>query len=461
MSVTATSQSAPNYAVTVRRTRRWLQLLLWLMLLSGIVATLLGFFAAQDTLQRYRAIVDDSAFSADAAQSAREAVLAFHSNTATALADEGVDQAALPSSSDWQRYQEALRQLWENRSDRTYGEYALFAATDEATLRYRAAVDGMTAFAANGEDERATAAFLTANTILVQALLPPLNRIEQLKLESMEAAYNTTSAAIDRWQRWLLITAGLLVLALVSAWLTTRFHMRYRWTWQLILATVAAALLLLWFNSSLGKASDDVALMVRGAYDTISITQSSSALLTQAQALQSMALFAPESQEPFLSDADEYLFLVEQQLCGDRNCTDRPFLDSAGTVSRETKQIAREGQQTYGLPRAPLVDYADQRRFPAQAATLDSLRQSVADMRRVQRALQGGDLAAAPQGRRAYAVAIDQASALTSEVRTLYDQLYDNATLMMGANRALTLLFIVLALLGAWGIQRRRTALAR
>ena len=61
MSVTATSQSAPNYAVTVRRTRRWLQLLLWLMLLSGIVATLLGFFAAQDTLQRYRAIVDDSA----------------------------------------------------------------------------------------------------------------------------------------------------------------------------------------------------------------------------------------------------------------------------------------------------------------------------------------------------------------------------------------------------------------
>ena len=468
MSVTTTSPPAPAatpYATRVRRARGLLRALLWLVLFSGLAATILGFIAVQDTLQRYRVIVSDTAYSADAAQTAREALLAFHSQTATYLAQQDTPEGAArqqDAAAEWTRYQEALRQLWGNRSDAEYGEFTLFEATDRATLRYRATIDGMNAFVASNAPDLATDAFLQANTIMVQELLPPLNRLEQLKLESMEEAYATTSSAIGLWRTLLGLVAGGLVLLLILTWMLTRFHLHYRWTWQLVLASVVGLLLAVWFIGTLQKADQDVEVLVRGAYDTISGAQSTAALLTQARALQSMALFAPEERDRFLSDADEYLFLVEQQLCGERACTDDSFLMGEALIAIEAREAALEGQQTYGLPRAPLVATAYENRFPGEATHLEQLRLAIAEMRDVQVELRAGntDPAVQQQSQSAYTPAIAAVDNLVTDVRALYDRLYDETTTLMTVNRVLAVLFLGLALLGAWGIQWRRSALS-
>ena len=143
--------------------------------------------------------------------------------------------------------------------------------------------------------------------------------------------------------------------------LITRFWLHYAWTWELGVATLVGLLLFVWFNVTLLRATNDVEILVRQAYDTVSGIQSVEALLTQAEALESMAIFNPEGAQNFLSDADEYLFLLEQQLCGEPqpHCTDTPFV-GGGQITQGALEIATEGQGKYGLPRAPLVASACQ-----------------------------------------------------------------------------------------------------
>ncbi|MGH2542109.1 MAG: hypothetical protein ACRDIB_04910, partial [Ardenticatenaceae bacterium] len=171
--VTRAVQGAPagmGYAVTVRRARRFLQVLLLAIVVTGIVATVISFFAVQDTLQRYRAIVADSARSADAAQAAREAVLAHHSEAAQYLSrlDDAAEAASAQqnATTEWRTYQEALRDVWQNRSDEQFGEFAVFEAADRATLRYRAAIDAMFAFVEADDLPAAEREFLESHQIL-------------------------------------------------------------------------------------------------------------------------------------------------------------------------------------------------------------------------------------------------------------------------------------------------------
>ncbi len=111
MSTTAMQTTAPvaikeQYAVTVRRARNLLNYLFWLTIIAGVITTLISFVAVNDALSRYRTIVADSAISADAAQSARSALLAHHSAAADYLSQQGtaeVSQLLNSSQQEWRQ----------------------------------------------------------------------------------------------------------------------------------------------------------------------------------------------------------------------------------------------------------------------------------------------------------------------------------------------------------------------
>ncbi|MBA3530350.1 MAG: hypothetical protein H0T73_00315 [Ardenticatenales bacterium] len=453
-----------RYSVMVQRARGLLQFLLVGLVLMGILTTVVSFLAVQDALERYRKIVADSAVSADAAQGARSALLAHHSEAADYLSQQGTDAAAQSldeSRRSWRLYQEEVRNLWQNRSDRLYGEYAVFEAADQATLRYKADIDAMVAFVAVGEVERAKTAFLESHQTLVQEVIPALNGLESVKLESMEESYATTSAALTNWQQALMVVGGLMVLLLLLALGVTRFWMHYGWTWELAVASVLGIVLFAWLNFTLFFAAQDVKVLVRDAYDTISGIQAVEALLTQTDAMENMAIFDRGQATGFLRDADQYLFLLEQQLCGELACTDTPF-NNGGSMRSDVIETAQRGQSKYSLPRTPLVANAT---FEGEAQALEELRGAIQRFRQANDRL-GQDLSAgnaseeyrtASEG--AYKAAREAARKERGIVRDRFETIHENVTTTMEINRWLAFAFTALSLLGFWGLRRRREAL--
>ncbi|MCP3704701.1 MAG: hypothetical protein GY954_17440, partial [Alteromonas sp.] len=183
-------------------------------IITGLLTTLISFFAVNDTLGRYQKIVDDSAVSANAAQDARSALLGYHSAAADFLSlkalldDEGATQALGGSTREWLNYQDALRRFWQNKvqnqSDTQFGENEVFKAADSATWRYKADIDAMIALVKVGNAEAAETLFLQSDQTLRREVVPALNGLENMKLESMEEAYATSNAAISTWQQLLM-----------------------------------------------------------------------------------------------------------------------------------------------------------------------------------------------------------------------------------------------------------------
>ena len=228
---------------------------------------------------------------------------------------------------------------------------------------------------------------------------------------------------------------------------------------------VVAILLFGWINYWLYHAANEVEVLVRDAYDGISGVQSVEAFLTQAEALESMAIFNPVRANEFLSDADEYLFLLEQRLCGELACTDKPFL-SGSEIPDEVNRAAEDGKSKYGLPYDPLVGNAYNNNFEEEPEALEELRGAIALYRNANDWLQD-ELAVgttvSPEQRQnsteAYDLALNATQAEREIVRREFNNIYNLVTTMMETNRVLALLFAALALLGAWGIRRRRKGL--
>lgn len=464
-----TTAPAAQYAVSVRRARALIRFMLTALIVTGLLSTLISFVAAQDALSRYREIVADSAFSADAAQTARAALLAHHSAAADYLSQQGTpeaDTSLARSQTSWREYQENLRRLWDNRSDEHYGEFAAFEAADTATLRYRAGIDAMVAFVGAGNVEAAEDAFLNSHQILVREVVPALNGLESVKLESMEDAYATTNATVTTWQRILLIVGGAVVLLLLVGFFLTRYWLHYAWTWELAVASLVGVLLFIWLNATLLYAANRVEVLVREAYDTVSGVQSVEALLTQAEALESMAVFDPAQAPSFLSDAEEYLQQAQQQLCGEFSprCTETSFL-LGDRISQVVVDSALNGQSKYGLPRTPLVASAFER-FTGEPQALEGLRAAmqryIAANDVLREELAGGTQASAAQQTEsddAYAAALEASEQERAIARREFDSIYSIVTNTMEWNRWLALLFTGLAALGFWGLRRRREAL--
>lgn len=470
-----TAQIPPHHAdlaQRVRLARRLLQGLLLGLVGIGLLATLLGYQAVRTTLDNYYQIVQEGSVSADAAQDAREALLAYHSAAADFLTlDDPARRAErqAQATTAWSRYQEAMRRSWENRSDRRYGEFAVFDAADRASWRYSGEVNAMFAFAAAGEDDRAAAAFREANTTLVQRLIPALNGMERVKIESMEDAYASTSDEIQGWANIFGLFGGLVVLGLVAAVVLTRVWLHYRWTWQITVALVVGLILFGWFLFTLLNAASQVQVMVRDAYDTISGVQSVKALATQADALESVAIFDAENAAPRLRDYDQYRFLLEQQLCGERDCWQRPFVTDATSggaeidrVDAEVVELALEGKSKYGLPRTPLIANVH---FRGEAAALETMRQHLANYLaangRLRAALAAGEVTQATainqtESAEALAGMLAAADQERAIARAEFERIWDQVRTSMQWNLWLTVLFTGVAALGAWGLAQRR-----
>lgn len=464
-SVPTTSRT--GYAVTVRRARGVLRFLLILTLIAGIATTVVGFFAVNRALDSYREIVADSAVSADAAQAARSAILAHHSAAAETLSlSDGLarNDALIRTENEWQIYQYHVRRVWQNQSDELFGEYTVFNAADTATWNYRAKVDAVLAFSEAGETERAQATFLEAHTILVREVLPALNGLASVKLESMEAAYAITNEGVNQWLTLLLVVGGASVLSLIAGFALTRLWLRYAWTWELLLSSIVAIALFAWFNYSLSYAANEVETLVRSAYDSIAGVQVVEAYVTQAEALESMAIFAPEQSEAFLRDSQEYLFLAEQRLCGELNCTDTNFGGDA--ITFEVSQAATDGQSKYGLPDAPLVANAFNNDFDGEGIALTNLGGAIRDYRLANATLinelAAGQSASNDQrtaSRTSYEAMKTAVGNEQTIVRTAFNSIYETVTNWMEVNLWLTVLFTVAAILGAFGLRRRRMSL--
>lgn len=470
MAVTArpTPAAARGYAGRVRRARWLLQGLFVAAVVGGGILTILALSATHATLLSYRTVVEESARSADAAQAARTALLESHSAVADFLTLEGAAATAALERADerWQTYQEPLRILWQNRRDATFGEFEVFDAADRATTRYRGGVDAMRALSAAGDGAGASEAFLEANRTLVRELVPALNGLESLQLERMDEGYLEARDRIEGWTTLLQVTGLLVLLLLLGTLAMTRFWLHYAMTWEIALSLLGTLVLIGASLLILTLAARSAENSVREAYDAVSAVQAIEALLTQTTAAESLAAFDPERGPAFLRDADQYLFLLEQRLCGELGCTATSFLDPNNTaeIDPQVVEAALLGQGKYGLPRPPLVATA---RIDGEARALEGLRSGLADFRTVHEAISRAILVeqrpVTTEERRlsrdAFERSVSAARAEQTLARRSFLETNRVATLSLAAGRLFSPLFLLLGILAAFGIRRRRSAL--
>ncbi|HET9495255.1 MAG TPA: hypothetical protein VFR15_13585, partial [Chloroflexia bacterium] len=302
--------------------------------------------------------------------------------------------------------------------------------------------------------------------IMNTRLVPALTGLEAVKVELMEDTYSGAAEEIARWRMAMVGAAGLLALVLLLGLFAIR-RMHYRWSWPVgaALGLVVVLGLLMWYQ--LDRAAQDARVMVRQAYDSVAGVQDMSANMSQARALESIAIFDPEQSERHLNSFEQYHALVEQRLCGPRDCTLNSFL-AAGNSERIDETVAErasEEQSLLGLPRPPLVANVA---FPGQAPAYEQLRTdyrawldahgTLADQ------VRGGDLGGASatssgQSVTAFDKAVQSANSAAQVARAEFDKIWQGVYLTTGINRALAFAFLLAGLAAAWGIWARRSEL--
>lgn len=459
-------QPRPN--PRVGRLRSWMLALVASAVAFGALAALIAFQANQATFDAYRRIVDEGSVSVDAALRARAGALDHMTDAATYLETSGEVQqlAAQRADEHWAAFSEESRVSWGNLSDPTHGEYAVFDAADGAAREYIQRIGSMYSFEQANQPDRAGDSFLAAREIMNTRLVPALTGLEAVKVEHMEDTYSGAAEEIARWRMALIGALGLLALVLLLGLYAIR-RMHYRWSWPVgaALVAVVALGLLMWYQ--LDKAAQDARIMVRQAYDSVAGVQDMSANMSQARALESIAIFDPEQSSTHLNSFEQYNALVEQRLCGPRDCTNTSFpaggngeqID-AGVVDRALNE-----QSLLGLPRPPLVANVA---FPGQAAAYEQLR---SDYRawldthsRLASQVQAQDLAGASatstgDSAAAFSKAVESANAAAGIARAEFDNIWRGVYLTTGVNRALAFAFLAAGLIAAWGLWARRSEL--
>jgi hypothetical protein len=459
-------QPRPN--PRVGRLRSWLLALVASAVAFGALAAVIAFQANQATYDAYSRIVDEGSVSVDAALRARAAALDHMTDAATYLETSGdvQQQAAARANEHWATFSEESRVSWGNLSDPAHGENSVFQAADRAARDYIQQIGSMFAFEQTGQSDRAGDAFLAAREIMNTRLVPALTGLEAVKVELMEDTYAGAAEEIARWRVALIGALGLLALVLLLGLFAIR-RMHYRWSWPVGAALVLVVALgaLMWYQ--LDKAAADARVMVRQAYDSVAGVQDVSANMSQARALESIAIFDPEQSERHLNSFEQYHTLVEQRLCGPRDCTGSAFVTTPGSQQIDDDVVAKalDEQSLLGLPRPPLVANVA---FPGQATAYEQLR---GDYRawldahsRLADQVRAGDLGGASSTSTGASVpafdkAVQSASAAGSVARAEFDKIWQGVYLTTGVNRALAFAFLLAGLVAAWGLWARRSEL--
>ncbi|HEY7295853.1 MAG TPA: hypothetical protein VH916_12485, partial [Dehalococcoidia bacterium] len=349
---------------TRSRVSLWRELLLVVLVagcLMAIVAAAVVFAASVVMSNRYSAIVNEGAKSVDAAQSARADILDSAGASADALAatqPAARAQARQNAANSYAAFKEQLRLSWQNRSDQTYGEFAAFDAADRASTDYAGDIGAMNAALDANRPDDARAAFNSAYTVLNTRLLPALtNGLQQDKVDFMEARYASTSSTLRNWAIAVGAVSLLLLLVALGGYLLTR-RMHHRMTWELVLAIVLAVAVGAWVVVQLRRGDTQAKVLVRQAYDSVAGARDEQALVSQENALESIAISDaadPTKAQQHFSDISDLDLQAQQNLCGKAGCAATPFTANGGdAVQPGVVATALDGQDRFGLPRAPL-----------------------------------------------------------------------------------------------------------
>jgi len=319
----------------------------------------------------------------------------------------------------------------------------------------------MFSYSKAGQQDQARDAFLAARQTMNTRLVPALGGLESVKVEKMEAVYAGANNRLSGWRDTTLWVGGILaVILLTMLWAVRRMH--YRWSWPIGAALIATILLTGALNIQLGRAASDARVLVREAYDNVAGVQDLAALLSQERALDSILVFDPQGTAGHVADFDQYNTLVEQRLCGPRDCTVNSFLDGDDSISTPVAQAARDEQSKLGLPHTPLVANVY---FPGQANAYEELRQTYRNWLATHEKLAGqvqsgqtANAAATSTGEAAQTFAelkqrTDTATGIASaQFEDIWKRNYTFSTL----GQALAIVFPVAGALAAWGLWQRR-----
>lgn len=432
----------------------------------GVLVGLVAWQANVATYNDYHAIVDEGSVSVDAALRARAAALDHMSAAATYLESIGQErqEAASRAGASWNTFNEQARISWRNITDRTQGEENVFSAADAAATDYIQQIGAMFSFNQGNQPDRARAAFLAARETMNTRLVPALGGLESVKVEKMEAIYAGAERRIRGWRDASFWVGGALALAFLGMlWSVRKMH--YRWSWPIGGALVGTALLTLVLNFQLGQAANDARVLVREAYDNVAGVQDLAALLSQQRALDSILVFDPQGTARHLADFEQYHTLVEQRLCGPRDCTKTAFTSSDDTISSGVAQAARDEQSKLGLPHTPLVANVY---FQGQANEYEKLRQVYLTWLTAHEKIAGqvqakqiAEATATSTGESAQILSNLKGStdAATALARAEFDSIWKRNYTFTALGQALALIFPIGGGLAAWGLWQRRNEL--
>lgn len=473
----ARAQAATTAAARPRsRLRLWRELLLAALAigcLMAIVAAAVVLAANVVMNDRYSAIVNQGAKSVDAAQSARADILDSAGASADALAatqDAARKTALDQAASSYAAFKEQLRLSWQNRSDQTYGEYAAFSAADSASTDYAAAIGAMNAALAAGRTDDARNAFSTAYTVLNQRLLPALtNGLQQDKVDFMEAHFASTSSTLRNWAIVTGAVSVLLLLVALGGYLLTR-SMHHRLTWELVVAILLALGIGAWVVVQLRRGDTQAKVLVRQAYDSVAGARDEQALISQQNALESVAIFDasdPARVQQHFAEIDDLTLQAQQNLCGKLGCVNTSFTNGGNAVDPNVVSSALDGQDRFGLPRAPLVANVH---FGRQAQNLEAARSGYLAFLNADNQLRAAltksppDTASAASintgaSQTAFGNTIGALSAAADSARGAYNGIWHSVRDATTIGEGLAVVELVVALLIGAGLWRRRQEL--
>jgi hypothetical protein len=193
--------------------------------------------------------------------------------------------------------------------------------------------------------------------------------------------------------------------------------------------------------------------------------------LSQARALETIALFDPEGAEQHLAAFGQYNELVEQKLCGPPGCTANSFLEITNQASQNSQiaqqvsDAALDEQDRLGLPRTPLVGNVN---FTGQAAAYEELRTAylawMTTHEQLESQVTSGDTAGATatstgQSAASFAQVVQKVEVANQVARSEFERIWQRVYTVTGLNQGLALLFPLGGLLAAWGLWQRRNEL--
>ena len=326
------------------RVARWRRLLL-IALIAGcaaaVAAALVVLIASVVMHDRYTAIVREGAVSVDAAQDARADILDSAGASADVLAQSGEARTAarVRAAARYEDFKEHLRQSWQNRTDRMFGEFATFDAADRASTEYAGFIGAMNVAVDGNRADEARTAFLSAYDALNRKLLPALGGLQANKVEFMQVRYASTSSTLRGWLIAVAaVSVALVLLAGAGFWLTRRMH--HRITLELVAAILLALGVGLWLSLQLRRADTQAKVLVRDAYDTVAGVRDVIALASQENTLESIAILDPTNAARHFAEFADYDTTLQQSLCGTAlppgtGCIAQPFTSADDTISRD------------------------------------------------------------------------------------------------------------------------------